>query len=109
MYRTPVVPKSLGTWYSSVGSHHTPLNVALMYCRLGSRDMSSFWRIALLDHARDVLRRGRGDVVAGGAALELGDQDLVVVVDVVRERLDPELLLEELHVVRADVRQPSCT
>ena len=55
--------------------------------------------VALLDHARDELGGRRGDVVAGRAACELRQQDLVVVVDVVGERLDPELLLERFDVV----------
>src|SRR6185503_18859407 len=34
------------------------------------------------------------------------EEDVVVVVDVVGERLDPELLLEQVHVVGGDVGAP---
>ncbi len=38
-----MVPQSFGTWYSSVGSHHSFLNFSLMYLRFGIRLTSSFW------------------------------------------------------------------
>src|SRR5436190_18801277 len=39
----PVVPQSLGSWYSSCGSHHRPLNCLSMYLALGTFDQSIFW------------------------------------------------------------------
>src|SRR3712207_8153306 len=32
----PVVPQSFGSWYSSFGSHHRPLNCGSMYCAFGT-------------------------------------------------------------------------
>ena len=61
---------------------------------------------ALLDHARDVFGGRAGDVVAGRAALELGDQLLVVAEHVVDEVVDAELGLERVDVVRVDVVAP---
>ncbi len=37
------MPQSFGTWYSSVGSHHSFLNLSLMYLTFGIRLRSSFW------------------------------------------------------------------
>ena len=42
-YRMPVVPKSLGSWYSFLGSHARPMNAGLMYFWLGTRLQSIFW------------------------------------------------------------------
>src|SRR6185369_948613 len=39
----PVVPQSLGIWYSSFGSHHRPLNCLLMYLAFGTLVQSIFW------------------------------------------------------------------
>src|SRR5215208_4289438 len=39
----PVVPQSLGSWYSLFGSHHRPLNGASMYCAFGILDQLIFW------------------------------------------------------------------
>src|SRR5215510_11022049 len=39
----PVVPQSLGSWYSLFGSHQRPLNCLSMYFWLGIFDQSIFW------------------------------------------------------------------
>ena len=80
----PVVPQSLGIWYSSFGSHHRPLNCLLMYLAFGTLDQSIFWMKPPSTMRRGELGRRRPDVpLAAGAGLELGQQLLVRRVGVV--------------------------
>ena len=42
-YRIPVVPRSLGMWYSLFGSHAWLRTAGSMYWKFGIRLKSSFW------------------------------------------------------------------
>ena len=102
----PVVPRSLGMWYSLFGSHAWLRTAGIDVLEVGDPAVVELLDVALFGHLRHELRRGAREVVPGRAGRELGQQLVVVGERVVDEVLDAELGLERLHVGRCDVVGP---